>query len=127
MSCIMNRMVAKSSRKFFVTTFIITLGAFSFFNTVHAQEQVPDEMATMKAQVLKVISQQVETVPSTNVKDTYQTLQVQILDGAQKGQTVTVENDAITLKVGDIFYLSSDVNTADGSITYSVSSVYRLP
>ena len=93
----------------------------------HAQQSASDQITTLKAQVIRVESQQVEAVPGTPVKDTDQSLKAEILEGTQKGQTIIVDNDRVILNPGDIFYLTIDVSSVDGSVSYFVSDAYRLP
>ncbi|MDR3558244.1 MAG: YibE/F family protein, partial [Candidatus Pacebacteria bacterium] len=93
----------------------------------HAQTLVPEQITTMKAQVVKVTSQDKENVAGTSVTETVQMLDVKILDGAEQGKTVTVENDYTTFKVGDVLYLTHDVDTLEGMDMYSVADAYRLP
>ncbi len=92
-----------------------------------AQEVMPDSVTTMKARVLEVIDEQVKEIPGTNTKSTYQTVRVVILDGEERGMEVTVENDYLKLKQGEVFYLVHTVGAFDGSNYYSVSEPYRMP
>ena len=93
----------------------------------HAQVLTPDIVVTMKAKVLEVVSQTRHTVPGAGVEANYQTINVEVLDGPEKGKTVKVENDYLSLKSGDVFYLTHTVNKLDGSDFYTVSEPYRLP
>lgn len=93
----------------------------------HGQELVEDTVVTMKARVLEVLSQERHPIPGTEVEALYQTIRAEILDGAERGSTVTVENDYLELEKGDVFYLSRTTNSLDGTDYYSVSEPYRLP
>ena len=100
---------------------------FLFGAPVYAQEFVPDTTVTMKAKVLEVLSQERRTVPGTDVQSDYQVIRVEILDEPEKGKTLTVENDFLNLKRGDLFYLTHAVDPIDGTDRYTVSEPYRLP
>ncbi len=109
--------------------FSILLIFLTLTTPVFAQQGqlLQDKVTTVKAKVLDITAEQVKQVPGTDVSDNYQTLQVQILEGDQKGQIVTVNNDYLSLKKGETFYMLVTVR-ADGSGTlYGVSEPYRLP
>ncbi len=94
---------------------------------VSAQEIVPAKQTTVKAQVLEVLKQEVKQVPGTDVSDNYQTVKVKILEGDEKGKVVTVDNDFLSLKVGEVFYLMHTTGDMDYPDTYAVMEPYRLP
>lgn len=54
-------------------------------------------------------------------------LDVKILDGAERGKVVTVENDYTIFNIGDVLYLTHDVNSSQSTDMYSVADAYRLP
>ncbi len=103
---------------------IFLAGSFLVCDTAHAQQPSSDQTTVMKAQVIQVISQKMEYVPSTT---TDQMLQVRIINGSEEGKTVTVENDSIIFKAGDIVYLTHQVDSLDNLDTYYISDAYRLP
>lgn len=92
-----------------------------------AQELVQDTVTTAKARVVEVLSSEAREVPGTDVVSTFQTLSVEILEGAQAGAFVVVENDYLQLRPGDLFYLQHMTNSLDGTDYYSVAESYRLP
>ena len=92
-----------------------------------AQTVTPDTVTLMKARVLSVSDQHQEQVPGTDVSSQYQTIQVVVLDGAETGKTITVDNDYLALTVGEEFYLRHTVNALDGTDYYNVAETYRLP
>ena len=96
---------------------------------VFAQEGefVMDKVETVKAKVLEVLDQEVKNVPGTDVTSTYQTIKVEILQGSKKDTVITVVNDYLSLKKGEVFYLVHTTNSLEGRDTYSVSEPYRLP
>lgn len=93
----------------------------------HAQEVVLDETEVVKAEVVDVVNEEARTIPGTDAVGTFQTLRAQILEGTQKGDVVTVENDYLGLKEGETFYLRHTVSMYDGKDYYSVLEPYRLP
>jgi uncharacterized membrane protein len=104
---------------------IITLLCVPFF--VSAQELVMDTVVTSKAKVIEVVKQEERNVPGTDVKSLYQTIRAEILEGDEKGKVVTLENDYLQLKKGEIFYLTHTTNKLDNRDYYAVSEPYRLP
>jgi len=81
----------------------------------------------MKAVVLRVASQTSENVAGTGASSTVQMLDVKILDGDEQGKFMTVENDYTIFKVGDVLYLTHDVDKLEGMDMYAVADAYRLP
>ncbi len=65
-------------------------------------------------------------MPGTNVKSPTQSLEAQILEGADIGKTVVFDNDYVMLKAGDSFYLSYTVQP-EGNQFYSVFEPDRVP
>ena len=94
---------------------------------LHAQVLTPDTVVTMKAKVVEVVSEERHKVPGTDVENNYQTIKVEVLDGPEKGNVVTVENDFLGMHPGDIFYLQHTKNALDATDYYVVSEPYRLP
>ena len=88
---------------------------------------VQDKESVVKAEVVEIISQEVKTLPGTNVKNNYQNIRVKILEGVRKGKSVLVENDYLNFKKGEKFYLMEIIRAEDGKISYSVHDKYRLP
>ncbi len=86
-----------------------------------------DKVTIVKAKVLDIISQEVKQVPGTDVSDNYQNLKVLVLEGDEKGNTITLNNDYLSLKKGETFYMMITVRADNGAKTYGVSEVYRLP
>ena len=106
---------------------ILALAALFGCETTHAQQLVSDQITTMRAVVVSISSQKVDNVPYANVKETAQNLNVQILDGSEVGKIITVENSYIPLTVGDVIYLTHDVDKLESFDMYSVADPYRLP
>lgn len=93
---------------------------------VSAQELVPDQQETVRAEVVRILEEQRETLPGVDVESTTQTLEVTILEGSEKGKTISLKSDYIHLDEGEQFYLTHTWNTVDGSNYYHVSEPYRL-
>jgi len=102
---------------------------FASVQPVVAQEVelVQDKVETVKAKVIEVLSEEVKTIPGTDVKSTVQTIRVRVLEGAEKDKVLTITNDYLLLKKGETFYLTHTVNSLDGQDYYVVSEPYRLP
>lgn len=105
----------------------------TFAAVAHAQDAsttpdgLNDVVTYVKAQVTKVLSQEVKEIPGTNTSSPYQTIDAKLLDGSDKGQVIQVDNDYLMMKPGDVFYFRHTVNTSEGIDFYSVSDPYRLP
>ncbi|MBY0110951.1 YibE/F family protein [Patescibacteria group bacterium] len=62
--------------------------------------------SVMRARVLSVESAGERAVAGTDLSEAFQRLSVEVIEGAQKGEILEVENNAPTaLSVGDVFYL----------------------
>lgn len=111
-------------RGIYISVFIL----FLFYPAVSSAqaELVPDTMVFSKAKVLEISNERDTTIPGTDTPTKEQTLQVEILDGAQKGQVVEFENDYTQLKRGEVFYLRHISNRLTANEYYSVADPYRL-
>lgn len=105
----------------------IALSIFMPLCMVFAQEVAMDTIQPALARVLEVINEESRRIPGTNVPSVNQTLRAEIIEGPEKGNIITVENDYFSLKQGDKFYLTHIVNDLDGADWYTVSGPYRLP
>lgn len=111
-----------------VPALIVLLGICSLPTVSAAQaELVPDRMDFGKARVLDISNEKIETVPGTDTTARSQTVRAVILSGAEKGRTVTFENDyPVQLVEGEVFYLRHTSNEIDGMNAYTVADPYRL-
>lgn len=100
---------------------------FLYTGVTHAQELVPDKVTTEKAQVVEILKQETKNVPGTDTPTTVQSIKVKVLEGADTGLVVTIDNDYTALKSGDVVYITHVVGELDGSDYYFVAEVYRLP
>jgi len=118
--------MSRFSKILFLFITIISLGSFSL-PKIYAQELIQDKVEIIQAKVLEVLSSEKKGVPGTDVDAVYQTIKVELLQGDQKGDVVTIENDYLTLKAGDKFFLYHVIDGLDGRETYSVRDVDRRP
>jgi uncharacterized membrane protein len=112
-------------------SFGLLLSLFVFFIPTHpASAQTQDQEASYieRSKVVQVLTQTIQDVPGTQTSETIQTLQAQVLEGPDKGKTVTVNNDHLNLKVGDEFYANHTVGGMDAvNDTWNVQEPYRIP
>lgn len=105
--------------------------AFSLFGflmiaqPVAAQTVHEDVQATWKAQVIEIVSERREIISAEGAEQAIQELSVEILDGDQAGERVTVTNDFIPLHVGDRFFLNYFRSVGGGTEYYAVGEVDR--
>lgn len=100
-----------------LTIFFIPVG-------VHSQEVHEDIQGIWKARVVEVVEQEMRTVPGTDTVTQFQKLRAEILEGEKKGEVVLIENDYLSLKEGDKFFLNYLI-TINGAELYSVGDVDR--
>lgn len=95
----------------------------------HAQgaEIIADVHTTAKAEVLEVVSQERKQIPGTDTESIYQTIRIKVLEGAEAGKEISIENDHLKLEEGDLFYLLKTTSGTNGESYYSVGEPYRLP
>ncbi|HVY72725.1 MAG TPA: YibE/F family protein [Candidatus Paceibacterota bacterium] len=98
-------------------------------SVAYAQANIdPSDIVTFpKAQVLRVLHQEVREIPGTGTNTNAQTIEAQILSGPETGKVVTIDNDFLTLNKGDVFYMRHEVYDAESINTYAVLAPYRLP
>lgn len=96
-------------------------------SVTNAQELVEDTLSVSKAEVIGIVSEERRDLPGTDVSTQYQTIRVRILDGEEAGNEVVVENDYLSLREGDVFYLAHTVNELDLVNYYTVGEPYRVP
>jgi len=113
---------------FLILTLFVCLGIFGS-HTAHAQTStvVADTYQTVKAKVLDINSQSPSQLPGTTAEDMTQNIDVQILDGNEKGKIVNLDNNYFMLTQGQTFYLLHTTDGQSGAEYYSVQDPYRLP
>lgn len=93
-----------------------------------AQELVADTVVTMKARVVEVVEERTEIVHGTDVTQKMQTIRVEIISGEEAGTEITIDNDFLELKAGDVLYLNHTTSAYDGTDYYSpVEKVRTMP
>ena len=102
---------------------------FIFAPSARAQDAaiIQDSTTTYKARVVRVISEEMRTIPGTDASGHFQKLEAKIIDGDKKGDTVLIDNDYLKLREGQTFYLVRTVAGDTGREFYAVSEPYRLP
>lgn len=96
-------------------------------SAISAQELVQDTVVTMKARVIEITAQDTRPIPGTEATTLHQTIRAEILEGADAGTIVVVENDYLELEEGEKFYLMHTSSEFDGTDYYSVSDQIRTP
>lgn len=92
--------------------------------SIHAQEVHQDVQGIWRAKVIEVLKQEQKIIPGTDTQSTYQTITAKLLDGERAGDVITIENDFLTLKKGDTFFLFYTVDI-NGRELYSVRDIDR--
>lgn len=105
-----------------ITIFFIIVSFFPVF--VYAQEVRDDYQGTWRGKVLEVISSEKKIIPGTDTEHLYQKISAKIIDGPQEGKVVTIENDYLTLKVGNKFYFNY-LKDVGGGENYVVTNIDR--
>jgi uncharacterized membrane protein len=111
----------------FLVSLLVVSGLFIYVPLALAQTAQPDTVTFLKAKVTAVLSSEVKQITGTETKENYQKINAEILEGADRGKVITVDNDYLILNVGDEFYLRHEVNTLDSTDFYSVGEPYRIP
>ena len=114
-------------KKFLPLSILFLIIATPILAFAQGGEIVPDKFEIVKAEVLEIIKQEIKNVPGTDIQHSNQTIQVKILEGSEKDKELTVDNDFLNLKKGEVFYLRHTTNSLDGIDYYSVDEPYRLP
>ena len=108
--------------KLIFSLFIILIISFITPLLTSAQEMYNEYQGTFRAKVVKITNERTEDL--FDIKNTIQTLDVQLLQGPQKGTIVSMENDFTLLKPGDRFYLNHNKHI-DGTEVYTFVNVDR--
>jgi len=95
-------------------------------STLSAQSPEVHEsyQGTWHGKVSAVLDEEVRVIPGTDTEHTYQTIEVEVLDGPLEGDLITIENDFLELDSGDKFYFNYNVYV-DGSESYGIVSIDR--
>lgn len=106
---------------------LIFLLAGIFVSPIHAQEVVEDHIDFWLARVVSVDSEESRVIPGTETPTIYQTISARLIEGPQEGSVIRLDNDYLSLRRGETFYVRRAVDGISGRETYAVSEPYRLP
>lgn len=104
-----------------ILLFIFSLPSFAWAEEV---EVFNEYQGTFHGKVSNIIKEEMQEIPGTGTDYLFQTLEIEVLDGPQAGQTVTIENDYVELDKGDKFYFNYNVHR-DGTERYSIVHIDR--
>ncbi len=119
-------MVYFMHRGIVIALFLGILIGFSPATLYSQAEIVPDVITFSKARVLAVSNEQIVDIVGTDTEASSQTIRAEILNGVNRGEVITFDNDYIQLDEGAVFYLRHTTNAVEGSDYYSVADPYRL-
>ena len=88
---------------------------------------IQDKVTIVRAQVLEITSEKEQPIPGTDISGINQVLKAKILEGDDKGVTITLNNDYIKLQKDEVFYLRNETRGEDGKKIYAVAYQDRLP
>ena len=118
-------------RKKEIILLLTVVFAFSAFLLIPHQSKaaavVADQIEIVKAKVLSVVPLGTQQIPGLDIPSTSQTVTALVLEGTDKNQTISFNNDYIQLKKGDTFYLNHTISADTGQEFFSVQDVDRLP
>lgn len=104
----------------------VAIIAFVFLPFLGTAQEVHQELQeTVRAEVLKILSEEERDIIGTDTMATVQDVLVEIQGGAKIGEKVSFEVDYITLAVGDDIYVNRLV-TFDGIEYYQFKDVRRI-
>ena len=92
--------------------------------TSYAQELHNDYQGTFHGKVLEILDEEMREIIGTDTEHLFQTVKVKVLDGPQKGETITIENDYFELDKGDKFYFNYNIDI-NGRETYGIVNIDR--
>lgn len=83
-----------------------------------------DYQGTWRGEVLEVLDEEMKVIHGTDTKQLYQTIEVKVLSGPEKGEVIKIENDYLELEKGDKFYFNH-YKFIDGVESYGVVNIDR--
>ena len=110
-----------SLRKIILASFLLFFLPAGF---LEAQELYNGDRGVFEAKVLNVLDQEMRLIPGTDTEHLYQTIEALVLTGPEEGEVIVFENDYLTLKEGNRFYLNTFVDF-EGLSQYSVVNINR--
>lgn len=94
------------------------------FTTVQAQEVHQELKETVRAEVLHVLSEEMQDIIGTDTDALVQEVEVRIREGVKEGDVVTFENDLMELEEGDSIYVNR-LESIDGVEYYTLKDADR--
>ncbi len=107
--------------------FLFLIFGFLTPNISLGAEILQDKQEIFKARVVEILDEGLQEDTSIDKDLFYQEIQARILDGDEKGNIVTFENDFVKLKEGQRFFLLKVTRGDDGRVSYVMHNVERLP
>jgi len=89
-----------------------------------AQELHTDVQNIWRAEVSRVVVEENRKIPGTEAETLFQLIEARILEGAEEGRIVRMENDFLKLEEGEHFFLSH-IRTVTGEEYYTVFDADR--
>lgn len=98
----------------------IFLALVILFPAISLAEEVHNEVAeTLRARVVKIISEQDVVIPGTDTKGLSQEIELEVLSGNEEGKLVRATNDFIKLEVSDVVFVNHII-TIEGRELWTV-------
>ncbi len=111
-----------------VVIFISIAAPLAFATPAKADEAAPDTVTNMEARVVSISNDHMEDLPGGNGGTVeVQTVHAVVLNGAEKGNEISIDNDYTPLKPGTRIYVQHDINVSEGFDHYQITDIYRLP
>lgn len=107
--------------------FLFLIFSFLVPSISFGAEILQDKQEIFRAKVVSIIDEGIEDQDFIDKELFYQTIEAEILDGDEKGQLVTFENDFVKLKEKQRFYILKVTRATDDRVTYVMHNVERLP
>ncbi len=107
-----------------IALLVVGLGFFSSYQTAYAGTVVN---TTLRAKVISVVDNPIANDDILGVELVDQTVSAKIINKEEKGKEITVHNDYMPLKTGDVFYLIHTQNFEEPyQNTYTVHDYNRM-
>jgi len=114
------------NKLFFSAVFVFVLSLFvtPIANAQTTAELHNDYQGTYRAEVLEIVSSEMQDDPLSNLKTLSQKIKAKVLDGPQKGLVIETEDDFLHLEKGDVFYFNYN-KYIDGTESYDITNIDR--
>lgn len=105
-----------------ISVLLFTVFAIPLFTS--AQEIHNAYQGTFHGKVIEVLDEEMREIIGTDTTHLFQTVEVKVLDGPQKGEVIIIENDYLELDKGDKFYFNYNIYI-DGRESYGIINIDR--